>query len=470
MAGNVIIPEDFATGDFTQTGSGLTAATGHDHTGDEGSGLGETTATVVALPAHAAQPAHVATAKATTSRRRLGAHRSRVGMLARTAIIDGRCWHYGISTTAPDFARLLDAPRSTDRGSNTQPNAHAPAHAPAHAGAPRATGAHASPGHDGAIGAGNATRANNTTGAANGLEEGALADDQVEAAGTITSIVEGSFGIGYPPNPDPDPLGIWAVNLHGYFAGGRAYWRESSLLASTFGWNVLNPSLPGFGGTAPLPKDDLSIEAMAHGVASLLDHLEIDKALMIGHSMGGAVAVKFAHDFPERTLGVIYRDGIATPAWKHRKGIIATLGSPILSEMSDLADIAAAAVLDLPDLLVGNIGRTARSLLPDTGRNMLMLREAFEVAFMLYATDLSDEVVALGRQPDLPVLPIWGCFDRVSTARTAKQFEGLSGRHLLWVPGGHSWMLARPSGQVEILRWHPRGREFLSGVIARLGA
>ncbi len=357
---------------------------------------------------------------------RFGGRRRHVGMLARTAIIDGRRWHYGISTTTP--------PASPRQGSGVD--------------------------HRDTMRAGDAV---------GGREPTDPTDEQFAAAGTITSIVEGSFGIGYPPNPDPDPAGIWAVNLHGYFAGGRAYWRESSLLASTFGWSLLNPSLPGFGGTTPLPKDDLSIQAMAREVAGLLDHLEIDRALLIGHSMGGAVAVKFAHDFPDRTLGVLYRDGIATPAWKHRKGVIATLGSPILSEMADLADIAAAAVLDLPDLLVGNIGRTARSLLPDTGRNMLMLREAFEVASMLYATDLSEEVMALGCRPDLPMLPIWGCFDRVSTARTAKQFESLSNRKLLWVPGGHSWMLARPSGQVEVLRWHPRGRDFLSGVVARLG-
>ena len=46
---------------------------------------------------------------------------------------------------------------------------------------------------------------------------------------------------------------IWAMSLHGYFAGGSMYARESELLASRFGWRVVNPSLPGFGGSDPLP-------------------------------------------------------------------------------------------------------------------------------------------------------------------------------------------------------------------------
>ena len=42
------------------------------------------------------------------------------------------------------------------------------------------------------------------------------------------------------------------MSLHGYFAGGSMYARESELLAARFGWRVVNPSLPGFGGSDPL--------------------------------------------------------------------------------------------------------------------------------------------------------------------------------------------------------------------------
>ena len=420
--------------------------------------LHEATASEVTAAEVVALPIHETTTAAPPGKQHPGQHhrkqhpdhRHKAGMLACRAVIDGKRWYYGVSAGSPVAEELARAQASA----RSLPNK---------AGRPDSPRAD----YRGGVGfTGDASfppSERNT----NDLDS---AEDLAGPAGAIASIVEGSFGIDYPRNPQQDLSGIWAVNLHGFFAGGRAYWRESSLLASSLGWNLLNPSLPGFGGTDPLPKSNLSIEAMAHGVASLMDHLKIDRALMIGHSMGGAVAIKFAHDYPERTLGVLYRDGIATSAWKHRRGIVATLSSPLLSRGSEVLDIAAAAVLDLPDLLVGHIARTARSLLPDTSRNMLMLHEAFDVATMLYASDLSNEVIAIGCQPDLPLLPIWGCFDRVSNAHTASEFERLSRRRLLWVPGGHSWMLARPSGQVEILRWHSMGRDFLSGVKARMEA
>ncbi len=53
-----------------------------------------------------------------------------------------------------------------------------------------------------------------------------------------------------------------------------------------------------------------------------------DRSVLLGHSMGGAVAVQFAHDHPRRTLGMIYRDGVSTPAWKDRSGHPARRCSP----------------------------------------------------------------------------------------------------------------------------------------------
>jgi hypothetical protein len=37
------------------------------------------------------------------------------------------------------------------------------------------------------------------------------------------------------------------------------YWRESMHLAETFGWRVINPNLPGFAGSDPLPWEQVSI-------------------------------------------------------------------------------------------------------------------------------------------------------------------------------------------------------------------
>jgi hypothetical protein len=62
---------------------------------------------------------------------------------------------------------------------------------------------------------------------------------------------------------------------------------------------------------------------------------------------------------------------------------------------------------------------------------------------------------------------VWGCFDRITHARTADEFERVSGEHVIWVPGGHSWMLARPETQPDVLIHPPRGQQFVERVDAR---
>ena len=59
----------------------------------------------------------------------------------------------------------------------------------------------------------------------------------------------------------------WALNVHGFFAGGGVYWRESTRLAGRLGLRVINPSLPGFGGSDPLPWEDVRMSVMVQAVA-----------------------------------------------------------------------------------------------------------------------------------------------------------------------------------------------------------
>jgi pimeloyl-ACP methyl ester carboxylesterase len=268
-----------------------------------------------------------------------------------------------------------------------------------------------------------------------------------------------------PEGPDSEP--IWAVNLHGYFAGGGMYWRESSRLAEAFGWRVLNPSLPGFAGSDPLPWEQVTIGEISAQVVHLLDHVGARRAILLGHSMGGAVAVQVADAHPERALGIVYRDGAATPAWKNRRGLLVSLLSPVLPDMAGVADLLVAAILDTPDLLVGRrLASTLRGLWPDARRNLRSMGRTLPVGSMLMAIDLRDELVRVARK-GVPILPVWGCFDRIVSPDTAKEFSDLTGMDVVWVPGGHSWMLPRPRSQADILRYLPRGRAFIDAMLAR---
>ncbi|MEU5403436.1 alpha/beta hydrolase [Streptomyces sp. NPDC005963] len=65
-------------------------------------------------------------------------------------------------------------------------------------------------------------------------------------------------------------------------------------------YRVLAPDLLGHG-ASDKPRGDYSPGAYANGLRDLLSALGIDRATLVGHSLGGAVAAQFAYQFPERT-------------------------------------------------------------------------------------------------------------------------------------------------------------------------
>ncbi len=93
------------------------------------------------------------------------------------------------------------------------------------------------------------------------------------------------------------------VLLHG-FCEDSSVW---SLVARDLGEkNVFYIDLPGFG-QAPLASEN-TIRAYAAAVVSSMDELNLPKAFICGHSLGGYVALEMAAVYPERfiALGMIH--------------------------------------------------------------------------------------------------------------------------------------------------------------------
>ena len=63
---------------------------------------------------------------------------------------------------------------------------------------------------------------------------------------------------------------------------------------------VVAPDLPGHGGSAP-GAGDYSLGALATGLRDLLVALGHERATLVGHSLGGGIAMQFAYQFPEIT-------------------------------------------------------------------------------------------------------------------------------------------------------------------------
>jgi pimeloyl-ACP methyl ester carboxylesterase len=87
------------------------------------------------------------------------------------------------------------------------------------------------------------------------------------------------------------------VLIHGITGSSRTWEEVIPPLAQHH--TVIAPDLLGHGESAK-PRGDYSLGAYASGVRDLLIALGVDKATIVGHSLGGGVAMQFAYQFPER--------------------------------------------------------------------------------------------------------------------------------------------------------------------------
>jgi len=70
---------------------------------------------------------------------------------------------------------------------------------------------------------------------------------------------------------------------------------------------VIAPDLLGHGQSAK-PRGDYSLGAYASGIRDLIAALDVDRATIVGHSLGGGVAMQFAYQFPERVERLVLVD------------------------------------------------------------------------------------------------------------------------------------------------------------------
>jgi pimeloyl-ACP methyl ester carboxylesterase len=271
-------------------------------------------------------------------------------------------------------------------------------------------------------------------------------------------------------SPDPDHAPLWALNLHGLFAGGGMYAQESRHLAAALGWQVVNPSLPGFGGSQPFPSGQVTPANYAHFIAALLDHLGIPHVVLLGHSMGGALAVAFADLYPQRTLGIIYRDGAATTKWRRNRslGLVGRWLTPLSGGIADLVDATGALLREIPDVIMGSYrAGSIADLIPDARVNFSHPASTIPVIRMLYQLDLDVATARVVELHHIPILTMWGTWDALTPHTTAAQFADTTHTEMVWVPGGHTWMLSNPWVQADTLVTEPHGLEFVQSANAR---
>lgn len=98
------------------------------------------------------------------------------------------------------------------------------------------------------------------------------------------------------------------VLLHGH-AYDRSMWDGQVKAFSEQDWRVVAPDLRGFGESGVTPGIVYTEEFVADVIA-LLDELQIRRAVLLGFSMAGQVAMQLAESHPERVSALIINDTV----------------------------------------------------------------------------------------------------------------------------------------------------------------
>ena len=107
--------------------------------------------------------------------------------------------------------------------------------------------------------------------------------------------------------------------IHGNVSAAP-FWEEM-MLALPAGYRGIAPDLRGYGNTQPLPIDaTLGLDDMVADVRALVETMECGKHHLVGHSMGGGVAMKYAIAYPADLYSLTLVDTMSPYGYGGSKG------------------------------------------------------------------------------------------------------------------------------------------------------
>jgi pimeloyl-ACP methyl ester carboxylesterase len=238
--------------------------------------------------------------------------------------------------------------------------------------------------------------------------------------------------------------------IHG-ITGSSAQWETTmELLESDF--TVIAPDLLGHGESAK-PRGDYSLGAYASGLRDLLAWLEVPAATVVGHSLGGGIAMQFAYQFPERCerLGLVNSGGLGREVNIVLRAAAlpgAELVLPLIA--ANWSRSVGVAVSDA----LGRLGLRLGSDIAEMGRGYASLidseaRSAFLHTLRAVIEPGGQRVSAVDRlylAEELPTLIVWGERDPLIPVKHAyTAHEAMPGSRLeLFADAGHFPQLEEP--------------------------
>jgi pimeloyl-ACP methyl ester carboxylesterase len=235
--------------------------------------------------------------------------------------------------------------------------------------------------------------------------------------------------------------------IHGF--GAALDWWDALAPQLAAHHRVIRLDLIGHGGTEA-PSSGYAIERQAQLVSAVLDKLGVDRATVIGHSMGGEVATALAEMKPERIERLILIDTPATAGGTFSilteacfTPVIGELLSHFQSDDSLRRGLAQgfAPNFDIPEKFVADLKQLTYTA----------FRTAHNESVAFRTTQPTYERLAK-LTPIPPLQVIFGSLDAILPPERAKLFERVPGARVTMIDGvGHSPMVEAPARTLEII-------------------
>ncbi len=208
------------------------------------------------------------------------------------------------------------------------------------------------------------------------------------------------------------------------FLGAESYRAPVQTLASHF--QVLAPDLPGSGHSRGGLRH-WTLKHLAEWSRLFLDELGIERAVVLGHSDTGGIAIRLAAGIPDRLLGLILVDSAGD---RPRTGGLTLLRRRLHDAMVEEFRLS----WRLLPSLMANLARHPNHVLDD-----LLWR-------------VSDtEPSRLATRVEVPTLIAWGRHDHTFPSASAERLHAaIAGSALHWVDGSHDWVLSAPDRLTEL--------------------
>ncbi len=238
-----------------------------------------------------------------------------------------------------------------------------------------------------------------------------------------------------------NPAGKPLVLVHG-FGGDKDNWSFYAPYIKQ-DYRLIFPDLPGFGENDRSLAPDHSIAAQAARLRDFLTALGIDTCHLGGNSMGGAIALRFALDFPERllTLTLFNNVGVIGTEESELQRLVEQGESPLVPRTMADIDRLLAFIVHKPRWVPHQFKRV---MFGEMKRHEALLDKIFDqIAEDALHGPLNDRLAEI----KLPTQIIWGRHDRLLDVTCAVvQHQGIPHSELvIFEDVGHVPMIEKPA-------------------------